>query len=104
MSRNIEIAKTIHAQIGGNRFASMTGAKNFYAIENGLQFDLPKTRHYVKDGISRIHIKLESNDLYTMTAYKIRGMDCKEVKTETGLYFDMLESTFSEFTGLATYL
>lgn len=39
---NMEIAETILIQLGGKRFIAFTGAKNFTAIKNGLQFNLPK--------------------------------------------------------------
>ncbi|MGI9949502.1 hypothetical protein [Vibrio hyugaensis] len=37
----LRIANTILAQLGGNRFIVMTGAKQFVAIEQGLMFTLP---------------------------------------------------------------
>lgn len=100
----IEIANTILQQLGGNRFKAMTGAKNFLAIKYGLQFDLPKTAHYVKNGITRLHIILDASDTYTIKAYKIRGMNVKLLSEESMIYCDMLQSTFTELTGLNTHL
>ncbi len=62
MTNNQIIAKTILEQLGGGRFMAMTGAKNMVAIENGLQFDLPRTRHYVKDGINKVQVVLDPSD------------------------------------------
>lgn len=99
---NIELANIILQQLGGGRFAVMTGAKNMVAIKNGLQFDLPKTRGYVKDGISRLHIVLNASDTYTVKAYKIVRYEAKEIAEEQGIYCDMLRDIFEEMTGLRT--
>ncbi|MCG6410457.1 hypothetical protein [Vibrio fluvialis] len=106
MTNNQIIAKTILNQLGANRFITMTGAKNFVAIENGLQFDLPRTRHFVKDGINKIQVILNASDTYTVRGLKYmpRKYDFKELATETGIYADMLQGTFTEMTGLNTYL
>ena len=96
---NKEIAETILSQIGGRRFITMTGAKNFVAIQQGLQLDLPKTPHFVKDGISRLHIVLTPADEYKITAYKIRGMNVKEISVTDGVYCDQLEEVFTSLTG-----
>ena len=61
--------------MGGNRFAVMTGAKNMVAIENGLQFDLPKKPGYVRDGINKMQIILDASDTYTVRALKMKKFD-----------------------------
>ena len=114
MTKNQEIAGTILNQLGGNRFVVMTGAKKIFAVENGLQFDLPRTAHYVKDGINRITITLDTMDTYTMKAGKMTRRKDKnygvmmphyiEVKKEEGLYDDMLQERFKAITGLDTHL
>lgn len=106
MTNNQITAKTILNQLGANRFLAMTGAKNLVAIENGLQFDLPRTRHFVKDGINKIQIILDASDTYTVRGLKCmpRKFECKELATESGIYADMLQGTFTEMTGLNTYL
>lgn len=101
---NKEIAETILGQIGGRRFITMTGAKNFVAIERGLQLDLPKTPHYVRDGISRLHIVLTLMDEYKITAYKIRGMNVKEISVTDGVHAPELGEVFTRLTGLDTRL
>ena len=101
---NLNIAKTILEQLGGNRFIAMTGAKNFMAIESGLQFDLPKTRGFVRDGINKIQVHLDPTDTYTMMAFRQHGIACDLLRDEAGLYWDMLQYTFTEFTGLDTHL
>lgn len=101
---NKEIAETILSQIGGRRFITMTGAKNFVAINSGLQFDLPKTPHYVRDGISRLHIVLTPMDEYKITAYKIRGMSVKKISVTDGVHAPELAEVFTSLTGLDTHL
>lgn len=101
---NKEIAETILSQIGGRRFITMTGAKNFVAINSGLQFDLPKTPHYVRDGISRLHIVLTPMDEYKITAYKIRGMNVKEISVTDAVHAPELAEVFTSLTGLDTHL
>lgn len=101
---NAEIAKIIYSQMGGSRLAVMTGAKNFVAIENGLQFDLPKKRGYVRDGINKVQIILDASDTYTMRALKMKKFDYDEIRSESGLYCDMIQNTFEQMTGLYTTL
>lgn len=98
------IANSILFQLGGNRFTVITGAKNFMALSSGLQFDLPKNPHYVRDGITRLWIELTPSDLYKITAWKIRGMNAMLVSTHENIYCEALESTFTEITGLDTNL
>lgn len=103
-----EIASTILEQLGGGRFIAMTGAKEFIAIDSGLQFKLPQKPHYTRDGINTIIIKLAASDTYEFSALKtitrkgVSGM--KSLFQCSGLYFDQLESTFTEATGLDTHL
>ena len=106
MTNNQIIAKTILEQLGGGRFVAMTGAKNMVAIESGLQFVLPRTRHYVKDGINKIQIILNPSDTYTVRGLKYmpRKFECNELANEQGIYADMLQRTFTEMTGLNTRL
>lgn len=96
------IAETILKQLGGNQFRMMTGAKNFLAIENGLQFQLP----YPK--INRVKIELRPNDTYTVEfgrARKSKGeLKYTPVSTSAGIYADALVPLFERETGLYTHL
>ena len=97
------IAKTILGQLGGNRFITMTGARQFVALDSpGLQFDLPA--RFAKGGINRIRVVLDPSDTYTVTAFKLcrRSFECPELGSQSGVYCDMLEGVFSELTGLNT--
>ncbi|MCG9780470.1 hypothetical protein [Photobacterium damselae] len=106
MTNNQVIAKTILEQLGGGRFLAMTGAKNLVAIESGLQFDLPRTRHYVKDGINKVQIILNPSDTYTVRGLKWmpRKYEFKELANQPGVYGDTLQSVFTGITGLDTRL
>lgn len=101
---SVQIANTILSQLGGNRFIAMTGAKNFMALQAGLQLDLPKKAHYVKNGITRLWIELTPADTYTIRAWKIHGMNAYQVDTVENVYCDELQSIFTELTGLDTHL
>ncbi|EOW9163175.1 hypothetical protein ACN1T8_003796 [Vibrio cholerae] len=106
MTHNQIIAKTIIDQLGGGRFLAMTGAKNLVAINNGLQFDLPKTPHFVKDGISRIQVVLDASDTYSMHGMKYlpRKLENQSIAMESGIYADSLQHIFTNMTGLNTRL
>ena len=97
---NTEIAETILMQMGGiNRISLMTGAKNFLALENGVSFRYPGSKHsnYVK-------VILNGKDLYDVEFGKIRNvkgvLTYKRVETMNDLYFDMLKPVFEQHTRL----
>ena len=101
------IAKTILQQIGGNRFATMTGSKDFIDLGNGLRMNLSRN----KTSANRLDILLdEETDSYIMKFYrhtfskKTFEVTNKDVVRHEGIYCDMLEDMFSEVTGLVTRL
>ena len=98
----LRIANTILAQLGGNRFIVMTGAKQFVAIEQGVMFTLPACLANL--GINKVRVELAASDTYTMTALKVnaRQGDAIEVLQESGVYCDQLEQTFEDLTGVYT--
>lgn len=105
-SYHMNIAKTILQQLGGQRFITMTGARNFVAFPApGLQFDLP-CNSMVKNHIKRVHVILDPSDTYTvLTMSKKRGqLEYVEVERVSGVYCDMLERIFTDMTGLYTSL
>ncbi|MDK9774442.1 hypothetical protein [Vibrio sp. B181a] len=85
----LRIANTILAQLSGNRFIVMTGAKQFVAIEQGLMFTLPA--RLAKLGINKVRVELAASDTYTI-----------EVLQESGVYCVQLEQTFEDLTGVYT--
>lgn len=95
------VAETILAQLGGNRFRAMTGAKQFVGSETALTFKLPRG---AKDGINAILIVLDANDTYTVTFYKVRGLKVATVTEVSFIYADQLRPLFTAKTGLYTSL
>ena len=114
-TRNYEIAVTILNQMGGRRFAVMTGAKDFTAIKDGIQFKIGRNISKA----NRVEIKLNGLDLYDIEFIKHRPFSIKvdhkkgEVRTIEeqsttvrkfeDIYCDQLEELFSEVTGLYTH-
>lgn len=98
----LTVAKTILAQLGGNRFVAMTGAKNFVGCETGLTFQLPK----IYNGISHVNVTLDCDDTYVMTFSKFnnRKLEFTIVARHVGIYCDMLQNLFTNETGLYTKL
>lgn len=99
-----EVAKVILQQLGGARFRFMTGADNFLAIKNGLQFKLPSTPNYTLDGINSVRIVLNGNDLYDIQFHKIRGTSVKLVAELSDVFCEDLQEAFTRHTGLDTHL
>lgn len=102
---NREIARTILAQLGGNRFVAMTGAKNFIACEQGLYFTLPR---FAGVKINRVRVTLTPADTYTVEFFRfhrVNRMDRQDLIAKVeDVYCDTLAATFEEATGLATSL
>jgi hypothetical protein len=101
MTRNQEIAQTILQQFGGrNRLSAMTGAKNFVAIENGLQFSIGRNA----GGINIVIIKLRGDDTYDVEFGAARRVKLEmryTIKDRTeGAYADMLKPLFEKATGM----
>jgi hypothetical protein len=75
------IAQTILRQLGGNKLAAMTGAKNFLDLGNGLSFRVPNNRsgapNYVK-------ITLDPSDTYRVEFARVRGMKVTTTATHDG--------------------
>lgn len=99
------IAKTILEQIGGRRFAAMTGSKDFIDMGNGLRMSLARN----KTSVNRLDIIYDGGaDLYNMRFYRKtfskKTFECrtKDIETHEGIYCDMLEEMFTMVTGLHT--
>lgn len=117
---HMDVANTIRFQLGGARFAAMTGAKNFsgHAAEKGtrgaLSFSLPS--RFAKDGINYVKISLMGSDTYTVEFIKIgprpslkqmlagKEQTLTTVKKLEDIYADQLQSAFTRATGLDTKL
>lgn len=95
----MNVAKEILRQLGGNRFAVMTGAKNFVGGENLLTFRL---RGGTKNKINAVRIELNGRDLYDIKYMRVWGTKVTIVTEQNDVYNDMLEECFTEATGLYT--
>jgi len=92
------IAKTILEQIGGRRFAVITGSKDFIDMGNGLRMSLARN----KTSANRLDIIYDGGaDLYNMRFYrktfskKTFESRTKDIETHEGIYCDMLEDVFT---------
>jgi len=97
------IAQTILAQLGGNKFVVMTGAKQMMDLGNGLQFKLPATRDFVRNGINCVRVILDPTDTYTVEFLKV-GKAIKTIASHSDVYADSLRQIFRNETGLETSL
>ena len=98
---NIETANTILKQLGGTgRLAAMTGAKQFVAIENGVQFKIGRNAK----SINTIVVRLNGKDLYDVEfgrVRKVKGVPTYKVVNEfNDAYNDMLIDLFESNTGM----
>lgn len=91
------IARTILDQLGGQRaLVVMTGAKDFLALESGVQFKIMRNAK----NVTTVRITLNASDTYDMEFGKIRKYEYTVLSTNEGVYFDMLKGLFEEATGL----
>ena len=97
----LTVANTILAQLGGNRFLAMTGARNLMGGENMLTMKLGKG---APDGITHLTVTLDADDTYTVLFQKVRGAKVAEITKHVGVYADMLTDVFYNATGFLTSL
>jgi hypothetical protein len=100
------VPQTILAQLGGNRFLAMTGAKHLTGGVQYLSMALPNAR-YMKAKITHLRITLDPSDTYTVEALhcNMRGKNpIQTIVRECDVYCDNLRKTFTQLTGLETSL
>lgn len=93
----MKIAEIIYQQLGGNRFAIMTGSKNFAAGQYFLTMHLSKNHSKAK----YLTIELQPNDTYTM---RFMDKNTNEINVFEGVYCDQLQTIFTQVTKLYTSL
>ena len=125
------IATTILSQLGGHHFVVMTGAKRMVAIENGLRFNIGSNGS--KANMVKVILNADDtytmqfwkqgrdvNPYVLMQKYFEKGMTEDQIKAKVqeatkkaepkilkeyeGIYFDQLQSLFTEYTKLYTSL
>ena len=96
----METANIIFNQLGGNKFAFMTGSKSFASTGSGLEFKIGRN----SKGVTHCVITLEFNDTYKMEFIKCRGDKTTIVASEDMVYAEQLAGMFESKTGLYTRL
>jgi hypothetical protein len=98
-TRDLTVAQTILAQLGGHEFLAMTGARTLVGSPDALSFRLPATR-----GANAIRIVLNAMDTYTVTLARVHGTRRTIISEHEGIYSDQLRGLIERETGLATSL
>ena len=108
----MNVPQTIFEQLGGGRFALMTGSNMFIGDDNTLRMKLAKNASKA----NRLEITLNGIDLYDMRFYRytaermsfrnnefrIYPEKVTEIKTINDVYCDQLQEIFTDVTGLYT--
>ena len=94
------VGQTILEQLGGARFAVMTGARAFVSGPDNLSFRITRARQ----GINVVRITLTPADTYTMAFLRLRGSALTLLKKYEDVYADQLRGVFTDATGLETSL
>lgn len=100
MATDMQVANTILAQLGGQRFIAMTGANSFTGDTNRLIFALPRN----PSRINKIEITLNGSDLYDIAGYSIRGTTVRKISGRLMVSAENLCAAFTSLTGLDTRL
>lgn len=93
-----EVANTILAQLGGNRFLAMTGARNLVGGANALSFDLP--HGFAKNKANKVRVTLTPVDEYRVEFFKLYRLDLTTVGEVDGVQAEDLRQVFTTATGL----
>jgi hypothetical protein len=100
----MQVAETILAQLGGQRFVAMTGARNLVGEANrdrgALTFKVGRNAR----GVTHVRITLTDADLYRVETLKVRGGVVATLADVQGVYADKLRQVFTAATGLDTSL
>jgi hypothetical protein len=99
---DMTVANTILAQLGGNKFRVMTGAKNLIGSADGLSMKV--AGRIAKGRVSYVTVKLDPTDTYIVKSFSVYKHKLTELYSADMVYDDMLAKTFTEATGLETRL
>ena len=97
-----QFAIDILRQLGGNRFLAMTGTTGLVYDNESRSVSMQLRRNISK--AKWLKIKLTVMDVYTMQFFALKNDTPIIVREFTGIYNDMLQSIFTEVTGLNTSL
>ncbi|MBQ9433555.1 MAG: hypothetical protein IJU26_04980 [Synergistaceae bacterium] len=93
----MNVPEIIFQQLGGRRFAAVTGSRNFTGYNNGLTMTLAKN----ESEANRLAITLTPEDTYIMRFFKsspTRGT-INEIEVFDDVYCDQLQDLFEQVTG-----
>lgn len=96
---------TIYTQLGGTRFAVMTGACNLVGSDKDLSFKVPSCM--CKNKATHVRIRLEEpTDTYTVEFLRFspRALSFTTISKHEGIQAHALQTLFTEQTGLDTHL
>ena len=97
----MSVARTILSQLGGNKFAAMTGAKNFVDCGDALSMRIGRN----KTSSNYLKITLNMMDLYDMKFCQVtKNFEEKSVKEYNNVFNDQLTKIFESHTGMYTSL
>ena len=97
-----EVAQTILAQLGGNKFLAMTGAKGLTHSANSLTMTIPARA--AKNKATHCVVTLNGMDTYDVRFLKIRGFNVSDLPGATGVYAADLARVWTAHTGMHTSL
>lgn len=98
---DLAIANEILAQLGGQRFCVMTGAKNIFGTTDGVQMAIGAG---ASRGINRVRVTLTVMDTYKVEFFKVRGGKTTLLASREDVYADSLRAIFTAETGFYTSL
>jgi hypothetical protein len=93
---DLTVAKTILAQLGGERFVMMTGATNFVGSADSLTFKVGRN----PERVTHVRVTLTPDDLYDVTFFKAG----KGPRSQDGIHREMLQEVCGVNIGLYTNL
>ena len=97
----MSVAKTILKQLGGNKFATMTGAKNFVDCGDALSMRIGRN----KTSSNYLKITLNMMDLYDVRFSRVSLKGGERSVTEyNNIFNDQLVEVFEKHTGMYTKL
>ena len=108
----MNVPGTILAQLGGNKFLAMTGAKDLVGDGNTLRMSLPRNMSKA----NRMYVTLNDKDLYDMRFFRRSGGNLSKKtwtfspiredneKVYRDIYADQMCEIFEMHTGMRTRL
>ena len=91
----MHVPEIIFQQLGGRRFAAVTGSRNFTGYNDSLTMTLVKN----DSGANRLAITLTASDTYTMRFFNCSRWKLKEIEVFDDVYCDQLQDLFEQVTG-----